>query len=199
VDAIAIDPKRGLVFADHDDGKEVWVIDAKMEKIVGTVTVSGAPEYIEYDPVTDRLYQNIKTDDTLAVIAPGRKKVEEVWKTAPATGPHGLAVASADGRVYSAGKNGKLAVLDIKTGKLLASADIGAGVDQIAYDPEKKRIYCACRDVLSVVEATPDGARLLANVPQPKGAHTLALDPATHAVWVSYADATDSYLMKFTP
>jgi DNA-binding beta-propeller fold protein YncE len=199
VDAVALDPKRHLIFADCDNGTEVWVIDARSEKIVGTVKVSGAPEWIEYDPATDRLYQNVKTDATVQVIAPDEKKVKEVWKTAPATGPHGLAVDTAAGRVYTAGNNGKLAVLDIKTGKLLASADIGTGVDQIAFDPEKKRIYCACRSVLSVVEATPDGAKLLANVPQPKGAHTLAVDPATHAIWVSYADATESFLMKFAP
>ena len=199
VDAMAFDPKRGLVYADHDDGTEVWVIDAKTEKIVGAVTVSGAPEYIEYDPATDRLYQNVKTDDTLHVIDSDKKTVETVWKTSPATGPHGLAVASASGRIYSAGNNGKLVVFDIKTNKQIAVVDIARGVDQIAFDPGNKRIYSACKGFISVVEETADGARLLANIPAPAGIHTLTVDPATHTVWASYADAKDSYLAAFTP
>ena len=199
VDAMAFDPKRGLVYAGHDDGTEVWVIDGKTEKIVGAVKISGAPEYIEYDAVTDRLYQNVKVDDTLHVIDSDKKAAESVWKTTPATGPHGLAVSGKRGRVYSAGKNGKLVAIDIKTGKIIATADIEPGVDQIAYDAGNKRIYCACKNFVSVVEETDEGTKSLANIPAPAGAHTLTVDPATHLVWISYADDKDSYLMAFKP
>lgn len=76
---------------------------------------------------------------------------------------------------------------------------IASGVDQIAYDPAKKRIYCAsATGVLSVLEETADGASSLGDVPVPKGTHTLAVDPKTHAVWISYTTETDSFLMQLT-
>ena len=197
VDAMAFDTKRGLVYAGHDDGTEVWVIDGKSNKVVGSVKISGAPEYIEYDSVTDRLYQNVKTDDTLHVIDSDKKAAEFVWKTTPATGPHGLAVSGKTGRVFCAGKNGKLVALDIRTGKTLAIADIAPGVDQIALDHGNQYIYSACKGFISVTEVTKSGLRSRANIPSPGGVHTLTVDPKTHTVWACYADKTDSYLIAF--
>ena len=53
--------------------------------------------------------------------------------------------------------------------------------------------------MISVVQATDTGATLLGTVPSHKKAHTLAVDPATHAVWLSYTDTTGAYLQQFVP
>lgn len=196
VDDVLYCAKNGMVYADHDDGEDVWVIDAKTEKIVDTVKIPTAPEKIEYDRTSDRIYQNIKSNNTIQVIDPSTNKVEKVIDTAPVVGPHGLAIDGKTQRLFSAGSNGKLIVVDIKTGKSIATVDIGKGVDQIAFDRGNQRIYCACHGVISVVQETADGAKLLADVPAPQGAHTIAVDYKTHAVWTCYSDAHDSYLMK---
>src|SRR2546423_1432880 len=47
VDDILFCPKNGMVYADHDDGEDVWVIDAKTEKLVDTVKIPTAPEKLE--------------------------------------------------------------------------------------------------------------------------------------------------------
>jgi hypothetical protein len=49
------------------------------------------------------------------------------------------------------------------------------------------------------VQVTEDGAKLLGDVPTPKGSHTIAVDRKTHAVWTCYSDAHDSYLLKLVP
>ena len=97
-----------MVYADCDDGTDVWVIDPKTEKIVATVKIPEAPEKLEYDGGTNRIYQNIKSNSTVQVIDPTTNKVEKSIDTAPATGPHGLAIDAKRSRVYSAGNNGKL-------------------------------------------------------------------------------------------
>jgi|SRR5579871_1065657 len=199
VDDVYYCRKNGMVYADHDDGTDVWVIDPKTEKIVDTVKIPEAPEKIEYDRTSDRLYQNIKSNNTVQVIDPSTNKVEKSFDTAPATGPHGLAIDGKTQRLFSAGSNGKLVVIDIKTGKVIASVDIEKGVDQIAFDPGNKRIYCACRGAISVVQETDDGANLVGNVPSPRGSHTITVDRATHAVWTCYFDDHDSYFLKLTP
>jgi DNA-binding beta-propeller fold protein YncE len=197
VDDVEYDGTNGMIYADHDDGTDVWVIDAKTEKIVATVTIPEAPEYLQYDKPTDRLYQNIKSNNTIQVIDPAKNTVESVWNTAPATGPHGLAIDHKTGRVFSAGNNGKLVVFDIKTGKMITSTDIAKGVDQIAFDRGNKRIYCSCHGAISVLEETDEGVKSLGDVPAPAGAHTLTVDVKTHAVWTSYSDANGSYVKKF--
>jgi len=199
VDDVLYCPKNGMIYADHDDGTDVWVIDPKTDKIVGSVTVPAAPEKIEYDRTSDRIYQNIKSDSTIQVIDPATNKVEKTFSTSPAVGPHGLAIDGKAQRLYSAGSNGKLIVIDLKTGKTIAAVDIEKGVDQIAYDRTSQRIYCACHGAISVVQATPEGAKTLGKVATPNGSHTIAVDNKTHAVWTCYSDAKDSYLLKLVP
>jgi DNA-binding beta-propeller fold protein YncE len=199
VDDVIYCAKNGMIYADHDDGTDVWVIDPKTEKIVTTVTIPTAPEKLEYDQTSDRIYQNIKSNNTIQVIDPSTNKVEKVFDTAPVVGPHGLAIDRKGQRIFTAGSNGKLAVIDMKTGKVTATVDIKPGVDQIAYDRGNQRIYCACKGFISVVQATDDGAKLLDNVPSPSGSHTIAVDQKTHAVWTCYSDGKASYLLKLTP
>ena len=40
------------------------------------------------------------------------------------------------------------------------------------------------------------GAVLLGNVAVPPRAHTIAVDPKTHAVWISYGTPQDSHLLR---
>ena len=188
-----------MVYADCDDGTEVWVIDPMTDKVVATVKIPEAPEKLEYDRGTKRIYQNIKSNNTVQVIDPASNKVEKSIDTAPATGPHGLAIDAKRGKVYSAGNNGKLVVIDMKQGKVTSSCDIEKGVDQIAYDAGNNRIYCACKGAISVLEANDEGVKPLGKVATPAGAHTLTVDPMSHAVWTCYFDKTDSYLLKLTP
>jgi len=199
VDDIKLDPKNGRVYADHDDGAEVWVIHARTNTLVGTIAVAGAPEEMAYDAAADRLYQNVKPADTVDVIDPATSKITTIWKTAPASSPHGLVLDTTSRRLFSAGGNGILVMLDPKTGKVATSVAIAPGTDQISFDPKTQRIYCASRGFISVVQETANGVRLLGNVPSPRGAHTLAVNPATGDVWISYSNPSGSYLQKFTP
>ena len=87
----------------------------------------------------------------------------------------GLAIDGRNQRLFSAGSNGKLVAIDLKTGKVTATADIEKGTDQIAYDSGNQRIYCACKGAISVVQESEDGIKLIGNVTTPKGSHTIAI------------------------
>jgi DNA-binding beta-propeller fold protein YncE len=199
-DDIVLDPKTDTLYVCHDDGSEDWMVDAKTNVLTGSVAIAGAPEYVAYDAGMDRLYQNIKPANVTQVINPATHTVEASWPTAPMTSPHGLAIDAKTGHVFAAGQ-GKVVMLDQKSGKVLASTDIAPGyVDQIAFDEGNKRLYCACGDAgaISVVGETDTGLTLLGTVPTHAKSHTLAVDPATHAVWISYTDATNSYLQQYS-
>src|SRR5260221_6031597 len=122
------------------------------------------------------------------VICPGTNSVAAPWSTIRAQGPHGLAFNPKTHRLFSAGKNGKLVVLDSVSGKSLGSVDIAEGVDQIAFDPGNQRIYCASgQGKLSVLQETEETAKSLGHLATPSGTHTLAVDPKTHSVWIAFA------------
>ena len=179
--------------------RDVSHIDTKTEKITATITIPEAPEYVVYDPASDRIFQNIKSSDQVLVIDPAGNTVKERWPTAPALKPHGLALDAESHRLFVAGNNGKLAVMDSTTGKLVATVDIAPGVDQIAFDAGNKRVYCAAAGgVISVVQETADGATLLADVKTEAKGHTLTVDPKTHAVWTACGEkgGTTSYVMR---
>ena len=184
LDGIVFDPKNRCVYAAHDNGKEVWVVSADTEKIVAMVAIPGPP---------DRIYLNIKTTDEVVVIDPAQNAVVAHWPTAPAKGPHGLALDAANGRLFSAGNNGQLVVIEIASGHVIGSVAITPKVDQIAFDPGLRRVYCAASDTMSVVQANQDGAVLLGNVASAPGAKNVAVDAKTHAVWVTYTDGKNAY------
>lgn len=193
-DAVTYNPKNGIVYIDHDDGTEIWTIDAKTNKITGSITIAGAPEFMQFDRNSQLLYQNIKPTDQLQVIDMAKGAVVNTWSTKPVTSPHGLAIAGKLGLALVAGKNGKLVAIDVKTGKVVSSCDIKPGVDQMAYSGKTKLAYCACKGFLSVVSVGSDGLKNVTDVEIPAGAHTLAVDGATNNVWVSYSDKENSYL-----
>lgn len=197
-DTIVLDPKNDTLYVDHDDGKEVWAVNAQTDKVTTSIAIADAPEVVVYDAASDRLYQNIKPANEIQVINPTTNTVEATWPTAPMTSPHGLAVDDKTRRLFAAGQ-GKVVMMDQGTGKVLAEVDIAPGyVDQIAFDPGNDRLYCASSvGDLSVVQETADGAKLLGMVPTPKGTHTLAIDPATHTVWVSTHDDQASDLQPY--
>jgi len=199
-DAIVLDPKNHCLYVCHDNETHLWVVDTKAEKVVASIEIPAGPEFVIYDPDSDRIFQNIKSNDSLLAIDPGSNTVKQHWNTAPAKKPHGLAIDTATKRLFCAGQNGKLAVIDSKNGKMIGEADIDTGIDQIAFDQDKKRVYCASsKGSVSVVEETEDGAKSLGIIKTAPGAKTIAVDPKTHAVWIAYADKEHSYVRKLVP
>ena len=162
--------------------------------------IGAGPEYAIYDAAGDRIFLNIKTTDTVVVIDPATAKVTASWPTGEAKHPHGLAFDAKMKRLFVAGNNGKLAILSAVDGKPLGVVNTVTGVDQIAMDAGNGRIYCPSGGgSMTVVQTTPEGAKAIGDVITAKGAKTTAVDPATHAVWVAYADGAKCFARKYTP
>lgn len=197
-DAIVFNPKKHELYVGHDDGKDLWVIDARENKVVATIAIAEAPEVLIYDDASDRIFQNIKSDATVLAIDPASHQIKETWSTTPATGPHGLAYNPVTGHLFCAGSNGKLVALDAKTGHNAGTVDIAKGVDQIVFDATKQRVYCACGSgKISIVQDSPAGVTSAGEVDSPRGAKTIAYDAEGKAVWVAYGDNTGSYIQRF--
>jgi DNA-binding beta-propeller fold protein YncE len=170
----------------------------KESKLIATIVIAAGPEVVVYDAASDRVFQNIKTNDTVLVIDAKTHTVHDTWSTAPAKSPHGLAYNPATHHLFCAGTNGQLVVLDSESGKTFGSVEIAKGVDQIVFDAFTRRVYCACGSgKISVVEDSATGVKSLGDVDSAPGAKTLACDPLSHAVWIAYADKSSSYVRRF--
>jgi len=198
-DAIIFEPKNHMVYVTHDDGADVWVIDPASAKVVATVAIPGVPEFMVYDGQADRIYLNIKNKDVVAVIDPSSNKVVAQWPTAPARQPHGLAVDSKNHRVFAAGGNGKLVVIDTQSGAASGSVDIAPRVDQIVFDEVGGLVYCAGVDKMSVVSTAGGKVASLGEVATAPTARNVAVDPATRAVWTTFTDGTSSFAKSWLP
>jgi DNA-binding beta-propeller fold protein YncE len=197
-DAAVFAPSHHALYVGHDDGTEVWVVDTQKKAITATITIPEGPEIIVYDAVSDKLWQNIKSNDTMSVIDAKTNKIEASWPTKPATHPHGMALNPTTHHLLCAGANGKLAVMDSATGKLINTVDIAGGVDQVAFDPGTQRAYAASsKGEISVIQDSPEGGKSLGNIKSNPGAKTIACDAKTHTVWVAYGEGKASFVRSF--
>ena len=85
--------------------------------------------------------------------------------------------------------NAMLVVFDLDLHRVVASLKVGGGPDVVGFDPTLHRIYSAGKaGQLTVIQQdSPDAYRVLDQVSTHYGAHTLAVDPISHKVYVGYA------------
>ena len=197
-DCVQFDRKRGVVYIDNDDGTNLWIVDAKTLKLTGTVAIKEAPEYMEYDNGKGLIFQAIKSTSTVQVIDCDAKKVTNEYTLGALTGPHGLALDRKTRRLFVAGKNGKLAILDADSGKLLSTVDVVTGSDQIAYDRGNQRVYIPGGGMVQVIQITGDDGKVIGSVPVAKDCHRVAINQTTHDVYVAFSEGSDSFFQKFT-
>ena len=198
-DLLAFNPESGDVYVGHDDGKQLWVIDPDKKKVISTVELpSDSPEGLAFDIDNDRLFQAMKNGNIVAVVDIGTKKVTENWTTAPAESPHGIATVTEFNAILVAGGNGKLVLMSQKDGHLISTVDIAERVDQIAYDAQMHRVYCAsATGKISIVSVERWSLTNLGEAHSSEGARSIAIDTHTHAVWTAYAKGEMSFVQPF--
>ena len=188
-DAIIYDPASKHVFAFDGGSDAASVIDAATAKVVATIPLRGGPEFAAADG-QGTVYVNLEDKSETLAIDTRKNTVTHRWPLAPGESPSGLALDAANGRLFAGCHNEQLVVLDAGSGKVLATPAIGQGVDACAFDPGTGMAFASCGDgTLTVVkEAAGGGFAVLEKVPTKPGARTMALDPATHAVYLATAD-----------
>jgi DNA-binding beta-propeller fold protein YncE len=189
-DAILYDRFHNLIYVANGDAQLVTLIDPEKESIVGTIKLGGKPEFAAIDPATHLLYQNIESQNSIAAVDLDRKAVTATWPTRPCEAPTGLAIDAALRRAFIVcGRNALLVVFDLDNHRVVGTVAIGGGPDSVAFDPGLRRIYATgvSGQVSVVQQKSADSYELLDMVSTHFGAHTLAVDPETHRVYVAYA------------
>lgn len=188
-DAILFDPFTNRVFSFNGRGKNATVIDALKGEVVGTIPFGHKPEFAATDN-QGHVFVNLEDSAELAVIDAQKLTIEKKWSLKPLEDPTGMAIDLKHHRLFIVGGNKLMAVVDAKTGKLVATPAIGAGADAAAYDAELGLAFSSNGEgTLTVVRPEgPDGYAVLEQVPTKRGARTMALDPTTHRIYLPAAE-----------
>jgi YVTN family beta-propeller protein len=188
-DSILYDPALKRVFAFNGGSANVSVIDAAGSKVAGTLDLGGRPESAAADGAGN-VFVNIE-DKSEVVKFDGRDlKVLERWPIAPAKTPVSMAIDVANRRLFVGCRSKALIVLNIDTGKVVASVPIGERVDAGFFDPATKLVFNSCGDgTISVVrQVSPDNYTATETVKTRTGSKTMGYDPKTKRLFVPAAE-----------
>jgi DNA-binding beta-propeller fold protein YncE len=189
-DCVLYDPASKHVFAMNGDPHSSTVIDAKTGTVVGTIELSGAPEFAVADG-SGTVYVNLEDKNEVVAIDSHALTIKSRWPVSPAGGPTALAMDIKHRRLFTAGRNPQiLVVMDADSGKVIQSFPISAGVDAAAYEPETGMIFASTREGAIHVfhEDSPDKFSEVETIKTEFGAKTMGLDTKTHNLFLDTAD-----------
>jgi len=187
-DAIIYDVVSDRVFTFNGDAHSSTVIDARAGTLVTNIPLGGKPEY-GASAGDGKVYANLTDTSEVVEIDARNATVLRRWSTAPCRQPVAMAIDTAAHRLFSGCRSGLLAVSDYQAGKVVATAQIGAGVDGCGFDPATKDVFASNADgTLTVIhQHSPDEYQVVQNLETPTFARNLGLDPTTHRVFLAAA------------
>lgn len=187
-DAIVYDSSTNRVFTFNGSSSDASVIDASTLEQIGSIGLGGKPE-MAVPNGRGMMYVNIEDKNEVIALDTRALKVKSHYGLAPCEEPTGMARDNARGRLIIGCSNKTMAVMDERSGKVIATIEVGNGVDGAAFDPANQLAFTSNGEgSLSVVHENADGTfTTVATVPTQRGARTMALDPRTHKIYMSTA------------
>jgi YVTN family beta-propeller protein len=184
-DCIITGPKQKEVYAFNGRDHTATVIAADSGAVVATIPLSGKPEFAQAEPKASRIFDNLENLSQVAVIDTEAHQVVTNWPIAPGESASGMAIDRKNHRLFLGCDNQMMVMLDSTSGKVLANVPIGDGVDANAFDPKTKLAFASCGDGTTTI-AREDGDTLtvVQTLKTERGARTMALDPATHKIYL---------------
>jgi DNA-binding beta-propeller fold protein YncE len=187
-DAIIYDSASNRVFTFNGDAHSSTVIDPVAGKLITNIPLGGKPEY-GASAGDGKVYANLTDTSEVVEIDAKTAAVSRRWPTAPCRQPVSMAIDTAHQRLFSGCRSGLMAVSDYRSGRVVATLPIGAGVDGAGYDAASGDAFASNVDgTLTVIhQDTPDQYHVLETVQTPQGSRNMGLDPTNHRVFVASA------------
>jgi YVTN family beta-propeller protein len=187
-DAILFDPATKRVFAFNGRSDSASVIDTGSNQVVATIALDGKPEFARADG-RGAVFLNIEDKAQLAVLDARKATLKSYFTLPGCEEPTGLAIDPKHRRSFSTCGNKTLAVLDLDSGKSVASVPIGEGSDGAEFDAATQTVFSANGEGnLSLIrEIDADHYQALPALATQRGARTLTLDEESHQLFLPTA------------
>lgn len=195
-DGIAYAPAEHKVFVSDEQGDADLVIDARTNARVGLIPLGGEAGNTHYDAPSHCIVVAVQTRNLLVAVDPATQRIVQRYAM-PCDHPHGflldephrLAFVTCEG-------DAKLLVVDLRTMRTTATLKVADGPDVLAFDPALQRLYVACESGSLAVFEERDGALTSLGEYRAPHAHTVAVDPGTHRVYLPLQDIGGKPLLR---
>jgi YVTN family beta-propeller protein len=188
-DAIVYSPELGRIYVSNGGSNSVSTIDVDSGKLIATMDIGGRPEALAADN-NGKIFVSVEDKNEIVAMDGKRNTVLAHWPLAGCDEPSGLALDAKAQRLFAVCSNHRMVVVDAASGRLVATVPIGGHPDAAAFDPALHMAFSSNGEdgTLTVVhEDDPDHYHVVQNVATQGGAKTLALDNATHRVYLATA------------
>lgn len=188
-DGIAYDPAMRRIFVSDESGRTDFVLDARTDSVVARIDLGGEVGNTRYDPGSGCVIAAVQTSDALAVIDPASARVvRRIGLGKAVRYPHGVYIDAGRRLAFIAGvQSATLGVLDLRTLRLRQVLSVGRDPDVLDLDPSLGRLYVAAESGVVAVFAERDRSLVPLGRYRARGAHSVAVDPSTHRVYLPLA------------
>jgi YVTN family beta-propeller protein len=191
-DGIYCDEASQRIFTNNHGSHNITAIDGKSGDVVGTVEIGGNGE----GAVTGKdglVYVALEDKNEIAAFDPKTLEVKRHLPLENVTAPTGLAVDVKNDRLFVGGHNKTMAIINVVSGKQVASFPTGSGTDAAGFDAQTRRIFISNGEGNLTVIQQHSADEYTAEEPvmtQPS-AKTMAFDKKTGQVFLSAATVTN--------
>ncbi len=196
-DGIAFASEADKIFVSDEAGSADVVIDPATASKRTTIPLGGEAGNTHYDSVSRCILVAVQTRNQLVAIDPVTEKVVQRYALPGSDHPHGFTLDEVDRLAFvSSEGNAVLQVLDLRTMRVTSQHRVGDSPDVLAWDPDWRRLYVASEGgVLTAFWLDGTTLRPAGEVRAPH-AHTVAVDPRTHRVYLPLEDIGGHPLLR---
>jgi hypothetical protein len=145
------------VWAFNHTGKSITVFGARDGQVIATIPLSGELEEAVEDATARRMFVNIEDKGAIGVIDTSTHAVVAEWPMPGCEGPTGMAFDEKNHLILSA-CDGKMAVVDSRSGKMVTSFPIADAVDGNGFDAATGYAFASSRTgVLTIAHEDAPG------------------------------------------
>jgi YVTN family beta-propeller protein len=188
-DSVCFEPKTKHIFTFNGRSNDSTAIDPKTNEVIKTFALGGKPEECAADG-TGKIYANLEDSSEIIEIDAANPAVLRHASLAPCESPSGLAIDLKNKKLFAACDNKMMAVIDIPTLKVIATAPTGAGTDGAGFDSGLGLAFSSNGGdgTLSIIKQVDGKYQNVENVNTERGARTMTVDSKNHRVYLLAAE-----------
>jgi DNA-binding beta-propeller fold protein YncE len=166
----------------------LFAVDPENGRVVGRVAIDGHPESFQLETTGTRVYANLPGLLSSQIVG-GDRTTMAVDARSPSScgGNYPMALDEQTSRIFvGCRRPAQLAVIDTKSGKAMASAEIVGDTDDLFYDAPKQRLYVIGGDgFVDVLQRQGDRLQRVGHITTRAGARTGLWVPALNQLYVA--------------
>jgi DNA-binding beta-propeller fold protein YncE len=185
-DNVRYEPDSHKIYVAQAD-RNLAVFDGQSYALRPTIELTAPLGAMQLDIGRHRLYVNTKSTRDVTVIDTTTDTIKARFPIAVSAKNSALAVDPAGHRLFVGCRDKPLAVvLDSDSGKEIAAVPIAGDVDDMYFDPVRKRVYASCGEGFLIVirESEADRYEVESKTPTAKLARTSFFDPHTGRLYL---------------